>query len=71
MSEKDVDSHARSEIEVISPEKAAEEGVVLEFSAENALLEKNIRRKFDMRILPIVTGIFLLAYIDRYVSSIS
>lgn len=41
--------------------------VVLEFSEENKELEKKIRRKFDFTIVPIVTGIFLLAFIDRYV----
>ena len=41
--------------------------VVLEFSEENKELERKIRRKFDLTIVPIVTGIFLLAFIDRYV----
>lgn len=41
--------------------------VVLEFSEENKELEKKIRRKFDFTIVLIVTGIFLLAFIDRYV----
>ncbi|EEP76377.1 predicted protein [Uncinocarpus reesii 1704] len=32
---------------------------------DHAALEARLRKKFDFRILPIVTGIFLLAFIDR------
>jgi hypothetical protein len=29
-------------------------------------IEARIRRKYDIRILPIVTVVYLLAFIDRY-----
>ena len=32
----------------------------------DAEIERRLRRKFDFRILPIVTLIFLFAFIDRY-----
>lgn len=65
-SEKQIDAGRHSEIEDSAPEKSQFGIIALEFSDENALLEKTLRRKFDFRILPIVTGIFLLAFIDRY-----
>ncbi|KAI1932588.1 hypothetical protein LOZ58_003758 [Ophidiomyces ophidiicola] len=43
---------------------AAEECKAGNFENTSAL-EAKLRRKFDFRILPIVTGIFLLAFIDR------
>jgi hypothetical protein len=61
-----IDGGMQSEIEDASPEKSQLGAIVLEYSDENALIEKKLRRKFDLRILPIVTGIFLLAFIDRY-----
>lgn len=64
MSLKHSDSNVEVEGEVEKPELGT---IVLEFSEENEKLEERIRRKFDFSIVPIVTGIFLLAFIDRYV----
>lgn len=64
--EKQVDSCVQLEDMATSATTEKDGAIILEFSVENALLEKKIRRKFDLRILPIVTGIFLLAFIDRY-----
>ena len=41
-----------------------------ELAALDTELEAELRRKFDRRILPVVTLIYLMAFIDRSVQSI-
>lgn len=37
-------------------------------SAEELEIEKKLRRKIDMRIMPVLITIYLMNYIDRYAS---
>lgn len=36
-------------------------------SAEELEIEKKLRRKIDLRIMPVLISIYLMNYIDRYV----
>lgn len=40
-------------------------------SAEELEIEKKLRRKIDARIMPVLITIYLMNYIDRYVSVLS
>lgn len=51
-------------ISELSATLGAEEGKI-EIAEDKSALEARLRRKFDLRILPILTAIFLLAFIDR------
>lgn len=37
-------------------------------SAEELEIEKKLRRKIDMRVMPVLITIYLMNYIDRYVT---
>ena len=39
-------------------------------SAEELEIEKKLRRKIDMRIMPVLITIYLMNYIDRYASRV-
>jgi hypothetical protein len=50
-----------------APEQALHFG---QLSAEELEIEKKLRKKIDLRIMPVLILIYLMNYIDRYVYSL-